>query len=60
MYSVIYPIEGMGNYYFVVEYHESEAGIRTNTNNIYAVGCDDLSLYKVKSSGNGDYTLVGF
>ena len=60
IYSVMYPIEGMGNYYFVIEYHESETGVRTNTNNIYAVGCEDLSLYRVKSSGNGDYTLVGF
>lgn len=60
MYSAIYPIEDMGNFYFVVEYYQDEAGNITNTTNIYAVGCNDGLVYRAISNGEGSYTLQSF
>ena len=60
MYSAIYPIEGRGTFYFVVEYHVETDGNWTNTGNVFAVNVDDLSVYKVDSNANGEYTLINF
>ena len=60
MYSAIYPVAEMGTYYLVVEYYLDDLGNLINSNNIYAVNCNDLSIYKVKANGNGDYTLISF
>lgn len=58
IYSATYPIQDYGTYYFYVEYHESESGVMTNTNTIYAVNVNDLSIYKVVTISNGNYTLT--
>lgn len=60
IYSAIYPIPDRGTFYFVVEYHEDDAGNVTNTNNTYAVDANDLSVYKVTSTGTGEYILIDF
>lgn len=57
MYSDLYPIPELGNYYFVVEYGEDENGVRNTTGVVYAVSCNDLSVYFVNVLGNGNYTL---
>lgn len=60
IYSAIYPIADMGTYYFVVEYHQDNAGNIFNTNNTYAVSVSDLSVYKVTTSEDGEYVLIDF
>jgi len=60
MYSAIYPIEGQGNFYFVVEYIKDPLGNLTNTNTIYAIGCSDLSINRVISMGNGEYSIAPY
>ena len=60
MYSAIYPIDGRGTFYFVVEYHVETDGNWSNTGNVFAVNVDDLSVYKVDSNANGEYTLINF
>lgn len=57
MYSDLYPIPDVGNFYFVVEYGEDENGVRNTTGVVYAVDCNDLSVYFVNVVGNGNYTL---
>ncbi len=59
-YSAIYPIEDFGSFYFVVEYFEDLNGNKSNTNTIFAVSVDDLSIYKVAASGNGNYSLSAY
>ena len=60
MYSAIYPISGRGTFYFVVEYHVEADGNWITSGDVYAVNVDDLSVYKVISDGNGEYTLIDF
>ncbi|MBR5896918.1 MAG: chitobiase/beta-hexosaminidase C-terminal domain-containing protein, partial [Lachnospiraceae bacterium] len=60
MYSAIYPIEGRGTYYFVVEYHVETDGNWSNTGNVFAVNVNDLSVYKVNSTESGEYSLIDF
>lgn len=58
MYSAIYPIEGYGTFYFVIEYVEDDNGVQTLTGNNYAVNVNDLGVYRVNSSEEG-YILSG-
>ena len=60
MYSAIYPIEGRGTFYFVVEYHVETDGNWTTSGDVYAVNVDNLSVYKVISDENGEYALIDF
>lgn len=60
MYSAIYPIEGRGTFYFVVEYHVETDGNWVTSGDVYAVGVDDLSVYKVLAGDDGQYNLVNF
>ena len=60
MYSAIYPIEGRGTFYFVVEYHVEADGNWITSGDVYAVGVDDLSVYKVNTSADGSYSLMNF
>lgn len=57
MYSTIYHIDEMGDYYIVVEYIQDAYGNNKKTGTIYAVDCYNASLYTVSESGDG-YTLT--
>lgn len=57
MYSTIYPIEGYGSVYLVIEYLEDDFGNRSLTGNNYAVGITDLSCFRVDTSGDS-YSLI--
>lgn len=57
MYSAVYPIDGQGTFYFVIEYIEDAYGNRKLTGNKYAVNANDLSVYSVESS-DGEYILT--
>ena len=62
MYSTIYPIEGMGDFYMVVEYIQDAIGNNTKTGNYYAIDCSNGNLYSVEiiedSEGQVGYVLT--
>ena len=57
MYSTIYPIEGMGDFYFVVEYIQDAFGNNTMTGTYYAIDCYNGMLYSVDVTGEDGYKL---
>lgn len=57
MYSTIYPIEEMGDFYFVVEYLQDDFGNNKMTGNYYAIDCYNGVLYSVNIDGENGYTL---
>lgn len=57
MYSTIYPIEGMGDFYFVVEYVQDDFGNNKMTGMYYAIDCYNGMLYTVNIEGEDGYTL---
>lgn len=59
IYSVPYPISGIGSVYFIVEYFEDASGNQYRTNKNFAVDCSTGSLYTVEKSGKTSYVLNG-
>lgn len=57
MYSTIYPIEGMGDFYFVVEYIQDDLGNNRMTGTYYAIDCYNGMLYTVDVEGENGYVL---
>lgn len=57
MYSTIYYIDGMGDFYMVVEYIQDSYGNNKKTGTIYAIDCYNATLYTV-SEDNGNYILT--
>ncbi len=57
MYSTIYPIKDMGDFYFVVEYIQDDFGNNKMTGTYYAIDCYNGMLYTVDITGEDGYRL---
>ena len=57
MYSTVYPIEGMGDFYLVVEYIQDAFGNNKMTGNYYAIDCYNGVLYSVDITGEEGFIL---
>ncbi len=57
MYSTVYYIEGMGDFYIVVEYLQDTYGNNKKTGMIYAIDCYNATLYTVSDEA-GTYVLT--
>jgi len=58
MYSTIYHIDEMGDFYLVVEYVQDSYGNNKKTGNIYAINCYNGVLYTVNTQGENGYELT--
>lgn len=57
MYSTIYPVEEMGDFYFVVEYIQDDFGNNKMTGTYYAIDCYNGMLYTVDVTGEDGFVL---
>ena len=58
MYSTIYNIEDMGDFYLVVEYIQDDFGNNKRTGTVYAIDCYNGMLYTVDTESEDHYILT--
>ena len=58
MYSQVIYVDGMGDFYLVVEYIQDDYGNNKKTGNYYAIDCYNGMLYTVNTEGENGYELT--